>query len=199
MIQNSKIHHFYRIFAQLAFVLLFAFGATFAAPHAYPQEQPPPIEEDDPYAGERTRRHAALRVFSEFSFGAIFGAVALGTPIITNLVVSPPESLAKMPGFWVALATYPAAVGGGTLLGGWLAGGQSSAWQPFVGAYSAAVVADIIAYFTIEYVPEFAAALIIALPIIGAITAYEISDHLEMKSRKSQKRVFVPIVYQFSF
>ena len=148
------------------------------------------------------RRHVALRIFSEFSFSAIFGALVGGAPVVIGAATHP-YTFTGFPELWISAAIYPAAVASGTILGGWMSGGSGGYWEPFVGAYVGGIVADTIAFFAMDKVPTLSAIFCIAFPIIASIAAYEISDYLKQTDNHStvdaKSKIFMPFSYSFAF
>ena len=166
----------------LAFLL--GLGLLAIANPAMAQDSPdfvPVVKKDD-------SAHWALRGFAEIGMGTLFGTVAGGSALVTGVLVNPAE---LKPTLIAAAILYPAGIAGGAILGGYLTDSKSTYWEPFVGAYAGALVADITAYFLSDEYPTFSAVLVIALPILSTLMAMECSHARE-------KRV-MPVSFGFTF
>ncbi|MBS7381967.1 MAG: hypothetical protein KIG72_11970, partial [Bradymonadales bacterium] len=94
---------------------------------------------------------------------------------------------------------YPAGVAAGAILGGYLTDSKSHYWEPFVGAYAGALIADLTAYFLQKDYPVFSALLVIILPIITTTIAIETSHERRKSADKSSNRAYMPLSLQFTF
>lgn len=141
--------------------------------------------------------NAGLRGFAEAGMGTVFGAVAGGGALFTGLLVSAKRHKTDLTGTFAAAAIlYPAGVASGAILGGYLGGSRSGYWEPFVGAFTGAAIADITAYFLSEDYPVLCAVLVIVLPIVTTTIAMETS-HAWHKPRKTTPAT--PLMLHFSF
>lgn len=192
----------------LSTLLLSMLFITFSATPCMSQEIEPTYESLDT---RFTRRNMGVRITSETSFAAIFGAVTLAIPLTALVVTTFDPKLDHFntkrgydPLAYALVATflaYPVAVGGGTLLGGWLTGGRATDYAPFVGAFGGSMLSAFLGFTFMQFdLPELAAWSMILLPIIGSVLAYELWDASETKRIKGQKeRVYMPLQFSFSF
>lgn len=145
--------------------------------------------------------HPALRGFAEFGMGTLFGTLTGGTALITSLILKPTDI---RPAFISSAILYPIGIASGAILGGYLTDSKSSYWEPFVGAFSGALIADITAYFLSEDAPVLSAILVIALPIVTTLIAMETShawrdrNQSHPKGHKTEK-VIMPLSFGFGF
>ncbi|MBQ9818432.1 MAG: hypothetical protein IJM59_13345 [Proteobacteria bacterium] len=187
----------------LRFILLLtlAFAAFFVCPGnaAWAQESP---DVGAPASKSKSSVSPALRGFSEFGMGVLFGTLSGGSALITGILVNPMDI---RPALISAAILYPAGIGCGAILGGYLTDTKSSYWEPFVGAFSGALIADVTAYFLAEDYPIFSAILVIALPLVTTLIAMETSHawrDREDKHRdgyKSSSQAIMPLSFGFGF
>ncbi len=149
------------------------------------------------------------RISAQAGFGTLFGAVAASIPLATGVGIqihdivtyrNPAHRPYVMEGSLIAAALlYPAGVASGVILGGYLTDSQSHYWEPFVGAYIGAALADMTAYFLQEDWPILSAVLVIVLPVVTATIAAEASHERRKSAENSKKRAFMPLNIHFSF
>lgn len=116
--------------------------------------------------------HYALRGFSEFGMGTLIGTAVGGTAFLTSLFLKPWD---LRPAFISGAILYPAGIAAGAILGGYLTDSKSGYWEPFVGAFAGALIADLTAYFLSEDYPIMSAILVLVLPIVTTLVAMEYS------------------------
>lgn len=152
----------------------------------------------------------ALRGTAEAGFGILFGTLAGSIPLMTGLGIEIHDLFQYRNPFYrpfiqegTMIATaiaYPLGVASGVILGGYLTDSQSHYWEPFVGAFSGALIADVTAYFLQEDYPIFSALLVILLPVVTTVIAVETSHAFRKQEKKeARERAFMPIQMQFSF
>ena len=132
--------------------------------------------------------HWAFRGFAEIGMGTLFGTVAGGTSLITGVLVNPQN---LKPTLIASAILYPAGVASGAILGGYLTDSKSTYWEPFVGAYAGALVADITAYFLSDEYPTLSAVLVIVMPILSTLMVMECS-HAREKPKASKEHTIEP-------
>lgn len=170
---------------------------TLPVQSAFAQESPDvgSVEKKDDAA------HPALRGFAEFGMGALFGTLTGGTSLITGIILKPSD---LRPALISSAILYPVGIGCGAILGGYLTDTKSGYWEPFVGAFAGALVADVTAYFLSEDYPIFSAVLVIAFPLITTLIAMETShawhdrDESRVAGRKMD-RAYMPFSIGFGF
>lgn len=144
--------------------------------------------------------HPALRIFSEFGMGTLFGTLAGGTSLVTQLIFRPDDIKTA---FITSAILYPTGIACGTILGGYLTDSKSGYWEPFVGAFSGALIADITAYFLMEDYPVVSALLVLLTPIITSIVAMETSHYWKEAKKPSRSgstsQTVVPLSLSFAF
>ena len=146
------------------------------------------------------RAHWATRGVAEIGMGTLFGAAIGGGAFLTGILIDPTNLRSIKATIAVSGIVYPAAVASGAILGGYLTDSRSTYWEPFVGAYAGALIADLTAYFLSDDYPVFTALLVLILPVITTTIAMEGSH-----SRRSHggKRItsmaYMPLTYGFSF
>lgn len=183
----------------LSALLIASFGVVH--PNALYAQQSPDVVADVVQKKDDTA-HPALRGFAEAGMGLLFGTIAGGTSLITSLVLSPRD---LKPALISSALLYPAGLAAGAILGGYLTDTQSGYWEPFVGAFVGAAIADVSAYFLAEDYPIFSAILVIALPLVTTIIAMETShawnDH-ESPSKENPMqapKAYMPFSLGFGF
>ena len=173
---------------------IFLCFAMFASIEASAQESPDvgSVEKKDNPA------HPALRGFAEFGMGTLFGTLTGGTGLITGLVLKPTD---LRPALISAAILYPIGIGCGAILGGYLTDTKSSYWEPFVGAFSGALVADVTAYFLSDDYPIFSALLVLILPLVTTLIAMETSHAWREREERSRdmRRTAMPLSFGFAF
>ncbi len=178
----------------LAIGILIAFNEM--SENAYAQESPDvgSVEKKDDAA------HPALRGFAELGMGALFGTISGGTALITSLVLKPTDI---RPALISSAILYPIGIGCGAILGGYLTDTKSGYWEPFVGAFTGALVADVTAYFLSEDYPIFSGILVIVLPLVTTLIAMETShawhDREDSHKRESLDKAVMPLSFGFAF
>ncbi len=142
--------------------------------------------------------HPALRGFAEFGMGTLFGTLTGGTGLITGLVLKPTD---LRPALISAAILYPIGIGCGAILGGYLTDTKSSYWEPFVGAFSGALIADITAYYLSDDYPIFTAILVLILPLVTTVIAMETSHAWREHEERSRDmgRTVMPLSFGFAF
>lgn len=182
-----------RILYFIAIVLGLCFAGIYTAPDAYAQESPDVIQTQK----KKETAHPALRMFSEFGMGTLFGTAVGGTALLTSLLVNPKD---LRPAIISAAILYPAGIASGAILGGWLTDTKSGYWQPFVGAYAGALIADLTAYFLADDYPICSAILVLVTPIVTTLVAMETSHYWknDKKSDKTSQNV-MPLMVSFGF
>ena len=142
--------------------------------------------------------HWALRGFAEIGMGALFGAAVGGGALVSGVLIDRRSIKTTL---IVSAALYPAGVAGGAILGGYLTDSKSTYWEPFVGAYAGALVADLTAYYLANDYPTLSAVLVITLPILSTLMVMEFSHLREKHGKKGKQSEFVimPLSYGFSF
>lgn len=192
--------------------LIILLSLVLFAPQGFAQAQSPAT-----YHGD-TATDYARRLSAEAGFGILFGTIAGSVPLITGLGISytdfqknpffPKERPYLMESTLIASAIlYPAGVACGNILGGYMTDSRSGYWEPFVGAYVGAVIADVTAYFLQEDAPIFSAILVLLLPVITSTiameTAHSIKKHGErsryLDQKRSANRAFMPFSFKVSF
>lgn len=176
-------------------LLCFLFGVCLFG--AVPESEAFAQDSPDVAAKKDDTAHPALRMFSEFGMGTLMGSVVGGTALLTGIFVNPMD---YKPALISAAILYPAGIASGAILGGYLTDSKSGYWQPFVGAYAGALIADLTAYFLSDDYPVFCAILVIATPIITTLAAMEAS-HYWKKAPKSDKtsQTVMPLMVSFGF
>lgn len=154
---------------------------------------------------QNSAAHPALRGFSEAGMGILFGTLAGGAALLTSLYVNQTDI---RPAMISAGILYPAGIAAGAILGGYLTDSQSGYWEPFVGAFVGAAVADVTAYFLAEDWPILSAILVIALPVVTTLLAMETSHAFRSHEERAvpvfpaqapMERVVMPISLSFGF
>ena len=137
--------------------------------------------------------------------GVLFGTLVGGTSLITGLVLSKNEKDFNTV-LIVSGLLYPAGLASGAILGGYLTDSRSGYWEPFVGAYAGALVADVAAYFLMDDYPILSAILVLVLPIVTTLVAMETSHAWKDYSGQhsigggwDMERVYMPLSYGFRF
>ena len=143
--------------------------------------------------------HWAARGAAEIGMGALCGAAIGGGVFLTGILVDPTNPRSIKATLAVSGIVYPAAVASGAILGGYLTDSRSSYWEPFVGAYAGALIADLTAYFLSDDYPVFTALLVMVLPIITTTIAMESSHARRSHSDKRVTTSYMPLTYGFSF
>ncbi|MBO4349712.1 MAG: hypothetical protein J6A01_02045 [Proteobacteria bacterium] len=168
-------------------------AGIYPASQAYAQESPDVVQNQK----KNDTAHPALRMFSEFGMGTLFGTAVGGTALLTSLLVKPTD---LRPAIISAAILYPAGIASGAILGGWLTDTKSGYWEPFVGAYAGALIADLTAYFLADDYPICSAILVLVTPIITTLVAMETS-HYWKKDKKSDKtsQTVMPLMVSFGF
>lgn len=197
---------FTRLFAGFVFLFSALSFITLSPTHGHAQDRIPAEVTRQKFS---TPASDPLRVTSVVGFGTLFGTIAGSIPLLSGMGIQvhdivkyrdPNRHPFLIEGTLIASAlVYPAGVAAGAILGGYLTDSQSGYWEPFVGAYAGALIADITAYFLQEDYPIFSAVLVILLPIITTTIAAETSHHWRKTSQKSDDRAFMPLNLQFSF
>lgn len=149
--------------------------------------------------------HPALRGFSEFAMGALIGTATGGTAFITSLYLKPWD---LRPAFISGAILYPIGIASGAILGGYLTDSKSGYWEPFVGAFAGALIADVTAYFLSDDYPVMSAILVLVLPIVTTLVAMECSHARHARNEKRalhqavtrrSRDAFVPFSIGFGF
>lgn len=158
--------------------------------------------QDSPDVGSTAKSddaaHPALRGFAEFGMGTLFGTLTGGTGLLTGLFVKPTD---LRPAMISAAILYPIGIGCGAILGGYLTDTKSSYWEPFVGAFSGALIADITAYYLSKDYPILSAVLVLILPLVTTVIAMETSHawHEHEERRNDLRRTVMPLSFGFAF
>ena len=152
---------------------------------------------------------AATRISGEAGMGILFGAVAGGvglvTPLIVGLSSGPPTDRYVGTALITGGILYPIGIASGAILGGYLTDTKCGYWEPFVGAFAGAAIADVTAFFLAEDYPTFSAILVIALPIITTMVAMETSHYWGHTGRSDRNdaqqapRAFMPLSFGMQF
>lgn len=150
-----------------------------------------------------------LRITAQAGFATLFGTIAGSIPLATGVGIQIHDVLTYrtanyrpfvMEGSLIAAAIlYPAGVASGVILGGYLTDSRSHYWEPFVGAYIGALLADMTACFLQEDWPIFSAILVIVLPIVTSTVAAEASHERRRSAKSTNERVIMPLNLKFSF
>ena len=195
----SEMHRISHIALLLAlFLAIFVVVPT----ESYAQESP---DTGDVQAEKRKTAHPALRGFAETGMGILFGTVAGGAAFITSLYVNKTD---VRPAFISGAILYPIGIASGAILGGYLTDTQSSYWEPFVGAFVGAGIADLTAYFLADDWPIFSALLVLVLPVVTTVLAMEVSHARRsrdvrfpevMNAQAPTERVVMPFSLSFGF
>ncbi len=150
------------------------------------------------HAQDKQPAHWAARGAAEIGMGTLFGAAAGGSVFITGLFLNPNNYI---PTIAISGIVYPAAVASGAILGGYLTDSRSTYWEPFVGAYAGAIVADITSYFLVDDYPVFSALFVLILPIVTTTVVMEASHARRSHSdkRRTTATAVMPLSYSFSF
>lgn len=125
--------------------------------------------------------HPALRGFAEFGMGTLIGTAAGGTAFLTSLFLKPWD---LRPALISGAILYPLGIASGAILGGYLTDSKSGYWEPFVGAFTGAIIADITAYFLSEDYPIMSAVLVLVLPIVTTLVAMEYSHERHAQNER---------------
>ena len=193
-------------------IVVFALFASFFAlsmalpSQSYAQDSIPPEigrqKRSDPAS-------APLRMTAEVGLGTLFETIAGSIPLMSGMGIQihdlvkyrdPNRRPFIVEGTLIATAiVYPAGVAAGAILGGYLTDSKSHYWEPFVGAYAGALIADLTAYFLQKDYPVFSALLVIILPIITTTIAIETSHERRKSADKSSNRAYMPLSLQFTF
>jgi hypothetical protein len=149
-------------------------------------------------AKDKEPAHWAARGAAEIGLGAVLGAAGGGSIFITGLLLNPNNYKTTLV---ISGIVYPAAVASGAILGGYITDSRSTYWEPFVGAYAGAIVADITSYFLSDDYPVFTALLVLILPIVTTTVAMEASHARRSHSSKrpAAATTYMPLSYSFSF
>lgn len=186
-------------------LLLALFLAIFAAIPAESYAQESPDTGDVQAEKKKSAAHPALRGFSEAGMGILFGTLAGGTAFITSLYVKKTDI---RPALISGAILYPIGIASGAILGGYLTDSQSGYWEPFVGAFVGAGIADLTAYFLSEDWPIFSALLVLLLPVVTTVLAMEVSHARRsrdvrfpevMNAQAPMERVVMPFSLSFGF
>jgi hypothetical protein len=150
---------------------------------ALPTEAPKWVEVDP-----RDRPDGALRVFAELGMGLLVGVLVGGVTLLAVVPGSGDRLSAVILGGGIGVGI---GIPAGVLLGGHIAGGVGSAWSPWVGFLLGGVVGGLF----VVLAPPVGVPMLVALPITGAIVAYELSDSANMDELLRPKRAeLYPIV-----
>ena len=170
-------------------------GLFFCPFTAYAQDNPDyvksPVSEDN-------SAHWALRGFSEIGMGLLFGTAAGGGALITGALIDPGNIEYTL---LASALIYPAGVASGAILGGYLTDSKSTYWEPFVGAYAGALIADITAYYISDDYPFLSSALVMLLPIFTTLMVMECS-HAREKAKDNRSKygtTVMPLSFGMSF
>ena len=151
--------------------------------------------------------HPALRGFAEVGMGALFGTIAGGTSFVTGVYLAAKHRSTDLTATFVTSAVlYPLGVASGAILGGYLTDSRSGYWQPFVGAFSGALIADVTAYFLADDYPVLSALLVVLLPIITTTIAMETSHAWKKRSDRlvgepcvGTRQAWLHLSFKFAF
>ena len=157
------------------------------------------------HAKDKDPAHWAARGAAEIGMGTLFGAVAGGTVFLTGVLINKHRFAVSPSNIKTTLVmsgiVYPAAIASGAILGGYLTDSRSTYWEPFVGAFAGALVADVTAYYLVDDYPIFTALLVLILPIVTTTVVMEASHarHKHDRSNNSLATAYTPLTYSFSF
>ena len=174
-------------------VLGLCLAGIYPASQAYAQESPDVVQNQK----KKDTAHPALRMFSEFGMGTLIGTAVGGTALLAGVLAKPTD---LRPALISAAILYPAGIASGAILGGWLTDTRAGYWQPFVGAYAGALVADLTAYFLSDDYPIFCAILVLVTPIVTTLVAMETSHYWKNAERSDKtSQTVMPLMVSFGF
>lgn len=168
----------------------------------FAQESP---DTGDVQAQKQKTAHPALRGFAEAGMGILFGTLAGGSGLITGLYLNRTDI---RPTLIAAGVLYPVGIASGAILGGYLTDSRSSYWEPFVGAFVGAGIADLTAYFLADDWPVFSALLVLILPVVTTVLAMETSHAWRVREERGAlglpaqapiERAVMPFSLSFGF
>ncbi len=182
-----------KILSFIVIVLGLCFAGFYPATYVHAQESPDVAQNQK----KGNTAHPALRMFSEFGMGTLFGTAVGGAALLTGIFAKPTD---LRPALISSAILYPAGIASGAILGGWLTDTKAGYWQPFVGAYAGALVADLTAYFLSDDYPVFCAILVLVTPIVTTLVVMEASHYWKnVKKPDKTSQTVMPLMVSFGF